>query len=166
MDGPVVKDAIAALRSGDVTPVLKWVSEEKEKDIRDAFDQVMVVRRLGPEARALADRMFLETLVRIHREGEGAPYAGLKPAGTDIGLAVVASDEALDAGSVDPLVKIVAVEVERAIRERFERAAAARRHAHESPQRGREYVTAYVAFVHYTEKVYADAVTKASGHEH
>ena len=82
LDGPVVKDARAALDAKDLTPVLKWVEYEKEGEIREAFQHALAVRALGPEARALADRFFFETLVRVHREGEGAPYTGLKPEGT------------------------------------------------------------------------------------
>ena len=50
-------------------------------------------QRMAPsaEARELADRYFFETLVRIHRAGEGAPYTGLKPAGRDLGPAVPAA---------------------------------------------------------------------------
>src|SRR5512145_18046 len=84
LDGPVVKDARAALDSKDVTAVLKWVRQDKEAEIREAFQHALGVRALGSEARALADRFFFETLVRVHREGEGAPYTGLKPAGTAV----------------------------------------------------------------------------------
>jgi len=76
LDGPVVKDARIALESKDVTPVLKWIRLDKEGEIREAFQRTLTVRPLGPEARALADRFFFETLVRVHREGEGAPYTG------------------------------------------------------------------------------------------
>ncbi|MHC4687312.1 MAG: DUF6448 family protein [Planctomycetota bacterium] len=82
MDGPVVKAAKIALEKGDVTPILKWVSK-------------------GPEAKELADMYFFETLVRLHRAGEGAPYTGLKPAGADLDPAVVQADKALDRGSVE-----------------------------------------------------------------
>ncbi len=82
LDGPVVIDARTALQQQDVTPVLKWVTANAEAEIRTAFDQVLAVRKLGGAAQALADRSFFETLVRVHRAGEGAPYTGLKPAGS------------------------------------------------------------------------------------
>ena len=81
MDGPVVRAAREALAAGEVTGVLIWVRPEDEPQIRQAFDRTMKVRSQGGEARELADLWFFETLVRIHREGEGAPYTGLKPAG-------------------------------------------------------------------------------------
>jgi hypothetical protein len=120
------------------------------------------VRTLGPEARALADRFFFETLVRVHREGEGAPYTGLKPAGTAIDPGIAASDTALETGSVDPLVKLLSSEVDRGLRQRFAAAAAARTHAAESVEKGRQYVAAYVAFMHYAERLLADASATAS----
>jgi hypothetical protein len=84
LDGPVITEARAALEAGDVTSVLKWVSQDYEAEIRAAFDHVVEVRKLGGEARSLADRFFFETLVRIHRAVEGAPYTGLKPAGSGL----------------------------------------------------------------------------------
>jgi hypothetical protein len=121
---------------------------------------------LGPEARELADRFFFETLVRIHREGEGAPYTGLKPAGAFVDPAIAASDKALETGSVDTLVKMVADEAEGGIRERLAHAAEARRHMGESVERGRDYVAAYVQFMHYAERLHDDAVSDVSHSEH
>lgn len=167
VNGPVVKDAQAALAKGDVTPVLRWVKADKEPEIREAFQHAVAVRALGPEAQKLADRFFFETLVRIHREGEGAPYTGLKPAGVEIEPAIAASDKALETGSVDNLVAMVATEAEHGIRERFARAAEAKKHASESVERGREYVAAYVEFMHYAERLHNDATTSVThaGHE-
>jgi len=91
--------------------------------IGEAFRHALGVRALGAEARALADRFFFETLVRVHREGEGAPYTGLKPAGTAVDPAIAASDTALETGSVDPLVKLLTAEVDRGLRHRFAEAA-------------------------------------------
>lgn len=166
LDGPVVKDARVALDSKDVRPVLKWIAPDKEAEIRGALQRTLAVRALGPAARELADRFFFETLVRIHREGEGAPYTGLKPAGVEIEPAIAASDKALETGSVDMLVKMVVGEAERGIRERFAHAAEARTHMGESIERGREYVAAYVRFMHYAERLHNDAVSDVSQAEH
>ena len=161
MDGPVVKDARAALASRDVTPVLKWVEPEAEAAVRQSFEHALAVRALGPEARELADRFFFETLVRIHRQGEGAPYTGLEEAGTPIDPAIAASDRALETGSVDALARLLAAEAEQGIRERFERVAKARGEAAKSVARGRDYVAAYVEFTHYVERLHSDAVASA-----
>jgi hypothetical protein len=162
MDGPVIKDAREALAAGDAAPALKWVKPEGEATLREAFRHAVAVRALGGEARDLADRFFFETLVRIHREGEGAPYTGLKPAGKEIEPAITAADEALRTGSVDTLARMLAAGIEQGLRQRFDRAAAARKQAAESVEHGRRYVAAYVDFVHYAERLGADA--GASGH--
>jgi hypothetical protein len=153
LDGPVVKDARAALEARDVTPVLKWVGPGSEGEIREAFTRAVAVRGLGAEARSLADRFFFETLVRIHRQGEGAPYTGLKPEGTEVEPGIAASDRALETGSVDALVALAVGEVEQGLRTRYARVAEKKKQAATSVATGREYVAAYVEFVHYAERV-------------
>ena len=171
MDGPVVKDARLALEKGDVTPVLKWVKPAGETEVRESFTRTLAVRKLGAEARDLADLWFFETLVRLHRAGEGAPYTGLKPAGTPLEPAVAAADQALETGSADALVKLVNDTVAAGIRERLVRVVETRQHAGESVAAGREFVEAYVVFVHYVERLHLDAATNpeehaaAGGHE-
>ena len=135
---------------------------DKEGEIGEAFRHALAVRPLGPEARALADRFFFETLVRVHREGEGAPYTGLKPAGAAVDPGIAASDAALETGSVDPLVTLLSAEVDRGLRHRFARAAEARKHAAESVERGRQYVAAYVEVMHYAERLLLNAWSAAS----
>lgn len=164
MDGPVVSEAKAALEKGDVTPVLKWVKPGHEGEIRAAFEKTLAVRTKGPEARKLADLYFVETLVRIHRAGEGAPYTGLKPAGADLGPAIAGADKALATGEIDDLVKLVATEVTSGIHHRFHHAFEKKKHADESIEAGREFVEAYVEFVHYVERLYENATTSAVHH--
>jgi hypothetical protein len=164
LDGPVVMTAKAALGKGDVTPVLKWVKPEYEGEIRSAFKKTMDVRSKGPEAKEFADMYFFETLVRLHRAGEGAPYDGIKPAGTDLGPAVSGADKALENGSVDDLVKLVTDEVAKGIRERFAHTMERKKEAEKSVETGREYVDAYVTYVHYVEGLYNAAIAEASVH--
>src|SRR5512134_4158625 len=78
LDGPVVNLARQALDKGDVKIILPWVAADKEAEIRKAFDLTMAVRGKGAKEKELADMYFFETLVRVHRAGEGAPYTGLK----------------------------------------------------------------------------------------
>jgi hypothetical protein len=99
LDGPVVQAARKALETGEVNLVLIWVQKPDEAEIKRAFDHAQTVRKLSAEARELADRYFFETLVRIHRAGEGAPFTGLKPAGRDLGPAIPAADNALRDGN-------------------------------------------------------------------
>jgi Family of unknown function (DUF6448) len=167
VDGPVVRDARTALETRDVTPVLKWVAAEKEGEIRQAFAHALAVRGLGPDAQSLADRFFFETVVRVHRQGEGAPYTGLQPAGAVVEPGIAASDRALETGSADALVALAAGEVEQGLRSRFKRVGEARTHAADSVASGRRYVAAYVEFIHYAEGVMQAASGPAghAGHE-
>ena len=165
LDGPVAQAAREALEKGDVTPVLKWVKKEQEGEIRAVFAKTLAVRAKGTEARELADTWFIETLVRIHRAGEGAPFTGLKPAGAEEPV-VAASDRALAHGSADELVKHVTEAVTAGIRERFARALEASKHANESVEAGREFVAAYVEYVHYVERLHNDAKSAAHAEGH
>jgi hypothetical protein len=151
IDGPVVKAAQQALAQGDVNPILVWVHANDEAEIRRVFAKTLAVRKLNPEARELADLYFFETLVRIHRAGEGAPYTGLKPAGRDLGPAIPAADKAIETGAVEPLLKLITSESTNGIRERFQKVTAAKKFDGEDVKAGREYVKAYVEFVHYVE---------------
>lgn len=162
MNGPVVAAARVALEKGDVTPVLKWVRSEDEKDIRAAFARAVAARSAGREARELADTWFFETLVRIHRAGEGAPYTGLAPAGTPVEPPILLADEALAKGDPAELVRAVSGRVADGVRERFARAAEAKKHAEESVGKGREFVAAYVELTHYVERLGADAEPAAA----
>ncbi len=166
LDGPVVTDAKTALEKKDITPVLKWIKSENEAEMKTAFARTLAVRAQGKEARELADQFFFETLVRVHRAGEGAPYTGLKPAGTKIEPAVAAADVALDNGKFDALIKTVTDEAAAGIRQRFANAVEKKKHAEHNVEAGREYVAAYVEFVHYVEALDATATRPISAHEH
>ena len=101
MDGPVVTAARHALEAADVDMVLPFVHADGEAEVRAVFDTVMPVRALSSAAREVADRLFFETVVRIHRAGEGAPYTGLKPAGLSVGPVIPLAERAVETGSPD-----------------------------------------------------------------
>ena len=153
LDGPVVVDARAALAAADVTPVLKWLPADSEAQLRDLFARVLRVRDLSPEARALAETHFFETLVRLHRESEGAPYEGLKPAGLPPEPAVVLAEAALASDSPDALLQTISTHLREALQPRWAAARAARAAAGTSPELGRAWVAAYVDFVHYVKRL-------------
>jgi hypothetical protein len=164
MDGPVVPAAQRALAKGDVNLVLIWVQANDEAEIRRVFAKTLAVRKLNPEARDLADLYFFETLVRIHRAGEGAPYTGLKQAGRDLGPAIPAADKAIETGSVDRLVTLITSESANGIRERFQKVTAAKKFSAEDVNAGRGYVKSYVEFVHYVEGLHESV--QGGGDEH
>lgn len=164
MDGPVVKAAQEALAKNDVNPVLIWVRENDEAEIRRAFDQTVAVRKLGPQAKELADVYFFETLVRIHRAGEGAPYTGLKPAGRDLGPAIPAADQALKSGDVAPLTNLLIEKMRTGLLDRYKKAMSVKSFKVQDVGAGREYIEAYVTYIHYVEGMYEAALSPASSH--
>ncbi len=166
MNGPVVTAATNALETGDVNLVLIWVQKKDEADIRAAFRQTLAVRKLGPEAKNLADRYFFETLVRIHRAGEGVPYTGLKPAETAIDPGISAADSSLEIGSPETLLKHLGEAVHEGIQRQFEQVMHKKGFKADDLDSGRKYVKAYVEFIHYVERLYGAASLPATGHIH
>jgi len=164
MDGPVVTLARRALEAGNVNLVLPWVREQDEAEVREAFAHALAVRKLGGEAKDLADRHFFETLVRVHRAGEGAPYTGLKPAGRDLGPAIPAADRALEDGSIDKVLKVLNDAVRKGLHEHFHETVAHKRFEPNDVKAGRDYVEAYVPYIHYVERLWQAASGPAHGH--
>ena len=162
LDGPVVKAAQSALAKGDVNLVLVWVQKADEAEIRAAFKRAVEVRKLGGEAKDLADQFFFETLVRVHRAGEGAPFTGLKPAGTDLGPAVPAGDKALETGDLKPVWKLLSDSAHQNLHARFETARKAKDFRVDDLAAGRTYVAAYVTYIHFVEGLFE--ASKGPGH--
>lgn len=163
LDGPVVKTARTALETGKVNPVLAWVRPQDEAEIKASFTRALAVRKLGPQARELADTSFFETVVRVHRAGEGAPYTGLKPAGEDLGPAVPAADQAIARRSPEAVEKLLVEAVRHGLHRRLAQVTS-RAQPGENVAEGREWVAAYVPYVHWVEGVYQAASGAAGVH--
>ena len=153
LDGPVVLAAQRALEGGDVTPVLRWVRAEDEPAIREAFALATKVRSEGEAAEKLAGTYFFETVVRIHRQGEGAPYTGLKPAGM-IDPPIAHADKALREKSIEAMVQHATEELASGLRRRYQRVNETAAHADDGVEAGREWVEAYVDYVHFIERMH------------
>lgn len=164
LDGPVVTAARIALQTGNVNHVLIWVRPEDVAQIKLAFDEALAVRKLSPQAENLADRSFFETLVRIHRAGEGAPYTGLKPAGRDLGPAIPAADEAIKTGTDESLMRLLTKEVQEGVAARYHDVLDKKNFSVDDVAAGREYVEAYVDFIHYVERLHEAAEKSSNGH--
>src|SRR3990172_2185977 len=106
LDGPVVAGARKALDTGNVNLVLIWVHKKDEAEIRNHFQKTVAVRKASAQAKELADMYFFETLVRIHRAGEGAGYTGLKPAGK-IEPPIAAADKSLESGKLQEVAQMI-----------------------------------------------------------
>jgi Family of unknown function (DUF6448) len=169
LDGPVAKAVQKALETGNVNPVLAYAPAAAEAEIRSTFEKSRKVRGLGPDARALADQAFMETVIRLHRAGEGAAYTGLKPAGTDYGPVIPAADHAVETGDLAKLKAVLAEEIEHALSERlahvreFQKASMEPKTAAEVPH-ARERVSAELGFVTFAESIRQAALGKGAEH--
>ena len=168
MDGPVVKAAIRALDAGDVTLVLPYVHKNGEAEVMAAFEKVLPLRKQGAGAREVADLYFFETVVRVHRAGEGAPYTGLKPAGLDVGPVIPTAESAVETGSPDELLSMLTDTVRAEVHKRFDRVMRLKKRAGQSVDAAREYVEAMLGLEVYSHTLYQCARAEPHGeaHEH
>jgi len=170
-DGPIIPAIRTALDNGEITPLLKWITADDEAEIRELFTRVRKLRSQSAEAKEIADQLFIETFVRVHRAGEGAPYTGIRAAGTMPPI-FAKLDNALESGSVDALADKIANEVRENIVMRFDRARELSEHQDDSVEAGREFVEAYITYMHFVEGLHnfltadADAIHAPSGEEH
>lgn len=152
-DGPVVKDAKKALETNNVSLVLKWVNENQTPEITSLFNKTYSSKNSSKETYTIIEKHFLETLVRLHRETEGAPYTGLKPAGTTKEI-IQLSDNAIATNSPDDLVSKLNKHIEKVIREKYQIVAELNKVKDMSVEKGREYVKAYVDYTHTLEAIH------------
>lgn len=163
LDGPVVKAAQRALDSRNLTEVLVWVRPSDEAEVRETFQRALAVRDLNDMAKALADRHFFETVVRLHRSGEGASYTGLKPAGTPH-PAIAAADRAIAQHSLGALDALLVPALRAGLREHFEHVMRTSNWPRGDVAAGREFVAAYVEFTHYVERLHEAIAGAVHGH--
>lgn len=151
MDGPVIKDAKIAIEKNNVNYVFKWIRPQDENELKNAFLLAMNVRILSPDARILADKYFFETLVRLHRSGEGVPFTGVKPSGTPIDEKILAADKSIETGDLTPLMELVPEEAIPELKERFVKAMSLRNFDVNNVEAGRAYIESYVQFFKFAE---------------
>lgn len=164
LDGPVVTAARSALEHDDVDLILPFVPATGEDEVRSAFERTERAREQDGDAAEVADRWFFETVVRIHRAGEGAPFTGLKPAGLDVGPVIPAAERALESGSPDELADLLCRAVRHQVEHRLARAMALRPAPGADVAQTREWVEAMLGL-----QVWAHGVHRqlhADPHEH
>lgn len=168
LDGPVVQAARRALDAGNVALVLPFVPKAGEQEIADAFDKVVRARQASPVCREVADRYFFETVVRVHRAGEGAPYTGLKPAGLDVGPVIPIAEKAIENGTPEALEATLVGIVREELGHRFHRLEHLRAHAEGPVDEARAYVHAMLGLQVWAHGLYTAATTEphAEGHAH
>ena len=151
MDGPVVADAKKAIDQNNVNYVLKWVKPDNEKEVIEAFNLLMKVRDLSPDSKQLADKYFFETVVRLHRIGEGMSFTGIKPSGTPIDEKILAADKSIELGNLTLLTGLVPSGKQQEFKNRFDKVISLKNFDINNIQAGREYIEAYVQFFHFAE---------------
>jgi len=151
MDGPLIADARQAIAQNNVNYVLKWVPAENEPEIRAAFDLMMKVSVYGPEAKDLSEKYFFDTLVRIHRAGEGVPFTGVKPSGTPIDEKILAADKAIETGNLSPLEDKIPEDKLPELASRFAKVMSLKNFNVNDVEAGRKYIEAYVQFFKFAE---------------
>ena len=154
LDGPVVAAARQALEAADVDLVLPFVHPDGEAEVRTMFDTVMPVRGLAPGAREVADRLFFETVVRIHRAGEGAPYTGLKPAGLSVGPVIPLAEHAVETGSPDEVATFLTAVLRDELKQRLERVNTLAATKDRSTDDARQHIEAMLGFEVYSHHVF------------
>ena len=165
LDGPVVAAARRALDAGDVALVLPFVPEQGEAEVRGVFQSTLRIRELNDDAREVADRLFFETVVRIHRAGEGAPYTGLKPAGQSFGPVIPLAESAVETGSAEPVMDFLSDELKRQLRRRLDEVTTRAAGKGRSVQDARRYVEAMLGFEVYCHRLYK-ALKSPADHGH
>lgn len=166
-DGPTINDAVKALETNNVHLVLKWITPEQEKEIIPLFKKTYSLKTGDKEVYAIVEKHFFETLVRLHRETEGAPFTGLKPAGTTKKI-VQLSDHALESNNIEDFLVKLNTHTGKVIKEKYEKVAALEKVKNDSPEKGREYVEAYVDYTHTIEAIHdiAEQSGVHSAHKH
>ena len=163
-DGPVLKDASKALETNNVELIKKWIPAADEAELVALFHKTYNLKKGDQEVYKIVQTHFYETFVRLHRQMEGAPYTGLKPAGTTEKI-IVMSDNALESGDIDHLLNALSNHVNSVLKEKYEKVAALDRVKDDSPAKGRQFVAAYVDYIHSIEAVH-NMVDGATAHLH
>lgn len=168
LDGPVVNAARKALNTENVNYVLIWVKPENEDEIRKALEKARKKRKQAKtkEEKYKADIEFFEILVRIHREGEGAKYEGIKPAGS-VEPEIALADKAVETGKIDEILNHITSEHSKeVVRHLFHKVQETSRYDVDNVPAGREFIEAYVKFIHTVEKAVKGQEVSVEEHHH
>lgn len=147
---------------GNVNLVLIWVQKRDDAEIRNHFQKTVAVRKAGGQAKELADMYFFETLVRLHRAGEGAGYTGLKPSGK-IEPPIAAADKSLETGKLEGVAKLISERMEQGLHRNFEDMMKKKKYNPDDVATGRAFASSYVEYTHYVERLYGAGETLAPG---
>lgn len=154
LDGPVVNAARKALETENVNYVLIWVKPENEDEIKKALKRARDKRKQAKtkEEKNEADMELFETLVKVHREGEGAKYEGIKPAGS-VEPEIALADRAVETGELkEVLNRITSEHAKEVVTYLFHQVKEKSGYQVDNVSSGRRFIEAYVRFIHTVEK--------------
>jgi hypothetical protein len=163
LDGPVVNAARRSLDAGNAEEALAYAPESAEPEIREAFALASNVRSLGKDAKKLADLSFFETVVRLHRAGEGAPYDGLKPAGLDTGPVIPLAERAIESGDAGELRSLLSDTVQDQVARRLARVQELARERDHDLAHKRAWVSAMLDLQVWSHHLYGAMLAPAHG---
>lgn len=154
LDGPVITAAKKAMETDNANYILIWVKPEHEDEIRKALRRA-IKKKKAAKTQAEKDKAemeLFETLVRIHREGEGAAYEGIKPA-RSVEPEIALADKAVKTGTVDEVLTHIRSSHNREIiLHLFHTVKATSGYNTDDVSSGRKFIEAYVVFIHAVEK--------------
>ncbi len=149
---PVITAANEALKTGNVNLILIWVKPGDESEIKELFEKTIRLRKINPEVEQLADRNFLENLIRIHQSGEDCPCVVIN--GINENEPFVDINKALEQGKIDSLLQQINSLVNNKTKEYFQLVISKKGYNKNDIKAGREYVQSYMKFVQYLERIY------------
>jgi Family of unknown function (DUF6448) len=169
VDGPVAKAIQKALETGNINLVLPYAPVSAEAELKATFAEAREVRALGPDARKLADRSFMETAIRLHRAGEGAGFTGLKPAGIDYGPMIPAAERSLETGDLQSIKIALLEEIDHVLGERLAHIRELRKVSTEPANYtdvagARERISAELGFITFAEGLRQAVLGKTPAH--
>ena len=168
-DGPVAKAVYKALETGNLNLVLPYAPASAEAELNATFADARKARALGPDARKVADRLFLETTIRLHRAGEGATFTGVKAAGIDYGPMIPAAEQAIESGDLQGIKAVVLKEIDHVLGERLAHVRKLRQVSSEPANysqvaAARERISAELGFIIFAEGIYQVVLGKGPAH--
>ncbi len=161
-NGPVAKAAREALEKADFNTIVVWVGQAQENELKQKFNQSLTVYKTGGDSKKLAEQYFMETAVRLHREAEGFPYEGLKPASPNP-PDIEAAEKALETGDFLPVIQLLNNEMDKETSKWFDKAMEAKKDKDTSVEAGRAWVDAYVKYIVFIHSLY-DSIQKGPAH--
>jgi len=169
LDGPVINAARKAMEKDNVNYILVWVKPENEDEIRKALKRAKDKKKKARTKEEVdkAEMELFEILVRIHREGEGAKYEGIKPVGS-IEPEIALADKAVETKKLDKVLDhIKSPENREIVLHLFHKVEEKSHYNVDDVPAGREFIEAYVVFIHAVEKaIKGEVLHKEHLHNH